>query len=253
MAFTFHYASTLSCDRSCTSRRWSSFTFHYASTLSSGGDKDWPSAALIYIPLCFYFIRLARWVPGRKLQIYIPLCFYFIPLDAFRLRLLITFTFHYASTLSVGFGFFWSSVSYLHSTMLLLYPGRCGRYCVCCVIYIPLCFYFIIRRMECITIIVLIYIPLCFYFICIPGNGKPDDYTFTFHYASTLSSALNDSRLPPSKFTFHYASTLSDRALSSAYIAKTFTFHYASTLSEEPERVGRSVLHLHSTMLLLYP
>ena len=57
----------------------------------------------IYIPLCFYFILIV--LDSKKLifRIYIPLCFYFIqsPLPGI-LRSLSSFTFHYASTLSIS-------------------------------------------------------------------------------------------------------------------------------------------------------
>ena len=75
--FTFHYASTLSTPTFNNALGINGFTFHYASTLS---PCPWRESALyvIYIPLCFYFIRNAgnAWFGGSI--IYIPLCFYFI-------------------------------------------------------------------------------------------------------------------------------------------------------------------------------
>ena len=97
---------------------------------------------------------------------------------------------------------------------------------------------------------------------------------FTFHYASTLSDTHTKQRgvyiiyIPlcfyfiyhwwarrtcRSKFTFHYASTLSAFASSWLGHLSWFTFHYASTLSHGFVKLVLFVLHLHSTMLLLYP
>ncbi len=57
--FTFHYASTISKADSAQKKASASFTFHYASTIS--GNPRFASASLLYlyIPLCFYYIRLA--------------------------------------------------------------------------------------------------------------------------------------------------------------------------------------------------
>ena len=76
-----------------------------------------------------------------------------------------------------------------------------------------------------------IYIPLCFYFIGNPRQLISISALFTFHYASTLSNSEYDIPHRIAKFTFHYASTLSR--------------HIISSFDE--------ILHLHSTMLLLYP
>ena len=75
-----------------------------------------------------------------------------------------------------------------------------------------------------------IYIPLCFYFIGNPRQLISISALFTFHYASTLSNSEYDIPHRIAKFTFHYASTLSR--------------HIISSFDE--------ILHLHSTMLLLY-
>ena len=96
--FTFHYASTLSGGIAFDEgdrvhlhstmlllyriHHWREqkvfwFTFHYASTLSeSKMTFDYNSE--IYIPLCFYFIRVELCPSLASLSIYIPLCFYFI-------------------------------------------------------------------------------------------------------------------------------------------------------------------------------
>ena len=75
------------------------------------------------------------------------------------------FTFHYASTLS---------------------DNNCNR-CKEKYIYIPLCFYFILRRIAAKDIDTCIYIPLCFYFIGGKQESASKNTQFTFHYASTLS------------------------------------------------------------------
>ena len=79
----------------------------------------------IYIPLCFYFIVTAT--PGEGMQL--------------------SFTFHYASTLSND-----STDSQTDGST----------------IYIPLCFYFICLFLSHGQRAFLIYIPLCFYFIEAP-------------------------------------------------------------------------------------
>ena len=78
----------------------------------------------IYIPLCFYFIRLL--VASElisKLEIYIPLCFYFIKEQrTLWLRftnIYIPLCFYFIRTYSAR-GYGWHR--HLHSTMLLLYP-----------------------------------------------------------------------------------------------------------------------------------
>ena len=98
VAFTFHYASTLSEMRWPFSHPCYPFTFHYASTLSADGVKYYVSAS----KFTFHYASTLSWprhfYPSQR-WIYIPLCFYFI-----------------------WFGGV-SDVSrlYLHSIMLLLY------------------------------------------------------------------------------------------------------------------------------------
>ena len=58
--FTFHYASTLSITHLFLPLTILLFTFHYASTLSRCLISSARSASIIYIPLCFYFIRICR-------------------------------------------------------------------------------------------------------------------------------------------------------------------------------------------------
>ena len=81
-----------------------------------------------------------------------------------------------------------NSSIYLHSTMLLLYRRP------------PL----VDLRLD-----VLIYIPLCFYFIIASHNFNSRSILFTFHYASTLSRTKSKLDTTLVLFTFHYASTLS--------------------------------------------
>ena len=78
-----------------------------------------------------------------------------------------------------------------------------------------------------------IYIPLCFYFIgCMRLPGFDALTSFTFHYASTLSSPKRTLASLRALFTFHYASTLSRSQRPINVERYRFTFHYASTLSE---------------------
>ena len=165
---------------------------------------------LIYIPLCFYFIRNIRNLPGKTATIYIPLCFYFI---ISRIKYIVI---HYD----------------LHSTMLLLYRESRIDYGCGARIYIPLCFYFIYtedprrgpeapftfhyastlssRTLWSHDVDCLIYIPLCFYFIGIRTRQCDESFSlFTFHYASTLSGIHPILEQRTKIFTFHYASTLS--------------------------------------------
>ena len=140
----------------------------------------------------------------------------------------------------------------LHSTMLLLYR----------------------RTAENLSGDIAIYIPLCFYFIRPGIHWRRKKITFTFHYASTLSSPCRPRWTLLIIFTFHYASTLSRSCLLkqtiTIYLHSTmlllyrqhwagspkwyisFTFHYASTLSSPRSWAIRLMLNLHSTMLLLY-
>ena len=80
--FTFHYASTLSRRKRSCGIELLSFTFHYASTLSSLQLTHYYTLDIIYIPLCFYFIRAYALWNFVQFLIYIPLCFYFIDRDA---------------------------------------------------------------------------------------------------------------------------------------------------------------------------
>ena len=138
---------------------YASFTFHYASTLSVVISGN----LAIYIYLHSTMLLLypaAAPIFFAIFLIYIPLCFYFIRDKETHIRNISTFTFHYASTLSrCDRCSSQKPRQYLHSTMLLLY--RCSVQRTECElqIYIPLCFYFIEAGRSRTGY------PLCFYFI----------------------------------------------------------------------------------------
>ena len=138
--------------------------------------------------------------------------------------------------------------------MLLLYPVL--RLCrgPANLIYIPLCFYFIVGAAMNGIDVSSIYIPLCFYFICMLSElvragainlhstmlllyqpPLPALYAyrcvFTFHYASTLS--YNRYRLNILRYPIYIPLCF--------YFIK-FVFRYSRGRTE----------NLHSTMLLLY-
>ena len=137
--------------------------------------------------------------------------------------------------------------------MLLLYLVAMSQRKGERLIYIPLCFYFILVIFYAKKLIFRIYIPLCFYFIKILINYPELKPQFTFHYASTLSRLQlqiasadthlhstmlllyhypwKDSSYGEPEFTFHYASTLSSWMMLATAMTTKFTFHYASTLS----------------------
>ena len=142
-----------------------------------------------------------------------------------------TFTFHYASTLSVwwlynqrGFSLF----TFHYASTLSAYQGalRSGKK--------VFTFHYastLSEKSARLNTEWIIYIPLCFYFIIFPMKFIVAREKFTFHYASTLSYPETESQFPI-----------------------LFTFHYASTLSQSPRKIFiPDYFDLHSTMLLLYP
>ena len=147
----------------------------------------WLSIWLIYIPLCFYFIGDDESRCVRCWWIYIPLCFYFILRKRSLRQGSFKFTFHYASTLSKKTR---QSARYA-STFTFHYASTLSEWKrkirALPIIYIPLCFYFIIDTLSFSEYEKLIYIPLCFYFIEHTCFIKVLQCQFTFHYASTLS------------------------------------------------------------------
>ena len=184
------------------------------------------------------------------------------------------FTFHYASTLSPPQIFWQPDLSNLHSTMLLLYL-LFGQAELNSSIYLHSTMLLLYRRPPLVDLRldVLIYIPLCFYFIIASHNFNSRSILFTFHYASTLSRTKSKLDTTLVLFTFHYASTLSCAIAYNTHILSLFTFHYASTLSVKISDVVKvcniyiplcfyfivmsstrevTPLNLHSTMLLLY-
>ena len=98
----------------------------------------------IYIPLCFYFIYFSLHFILRVISIYIPLCFYFIPQNCFQpsqSNLYLHSTMLLLYLLGVHPDIL--ILSHLHSTMLLLYQPEDKKPLTEERIYIPLCFYFI--------------------------------------------------------------------------------------------------------------
>ena len=143
LSFTFHYASTLSTRAVMPTRTTPAFTFHYASTLS---HVEGLSDVLIAEFTFHYASTLSK--HGEALK-----------------HFEIPFTFHYASTLYQTGPRGNRKRRNLHSTMLLLYLVEASPDDHFVLIYIPLCFYFILARQSLQRWQKHIYIPLCFYFI----------------------------------------------------------------------------------------
>ena len=122
----------------------------------------------------------------------------------------ITFTFHYASTLSdaaaVGsdrvctFTFHYAST--LSGRRVILLRDRFP-------IYIPLCFYFIWRTKRNTAQKINLHSTMLLLYRKGAEHNIQRDTSFTFHYASTLSREEAIKRFVTTTFTFHYASTLS--------------------------------------------
>ena len=117
--------------------------------------------------------------------------------------------------------------------MLLLYLKPVQIQIQVVIIYIPLCFYFIVVAAVSFRPVIFIYIPLCFYFI----EYHPADLLFhlsDLHSTMLLlyQSLLYSSLFSFTSFTFHYASTLSYCPSCQGGRNQQFTFHYASTLSQ---------------------
>ena len=100
-----------------------------------------------------------------------------------------TFTFHYASTISILRQQKSMESLALHSTMLLLYPV-----------------YTVFRESE---------NHFTFHYAStispVRQAVEVRHSVFTFHYASTISTSANSSQTAEQNFTFHYASTISGK------------------------------------------
>ena len=142
------------------------FTFHYVSISSDCQEIRLWQTHVIYIPLCFYFIRLTLKSNKLKTIIYIPLCFYFIVTRDLQT------TANEIIYIPLCFYFIDGSTSYeaiavvnLHSTMFLFHLN---------LVFTALHYIYI-------------YIPLCFYFIQEQWTTDNAPTGFTFHYVSISS------------------------------------------------------------------
>ena len=186
------------------------FTFHYASTISfSTLLSNMQLAALhstmlllyrnnsvlhMHICLALHSTMLLLYpitLPSGRIAcstLYIPLCFYYIIWTSAITKRLITFTFHYASTISMFFRFLTFSLYSL---------------------YIPLCFYYILMMISPSSFP---YSTLHSTMLLLYRNSDSCNYNiicFTFHYASTISIVHTAHTKRIRTFTFHYASTIS--------------------------------------------
>ena len=97
-----------------------------------------------------------------------------------------------------------------------------------------------------------IYIPLCFYFIARVCDGQMAGSTFTFHYASTLSSRLSGSI----SILIIYIPLCFYFIRGSSHMTQTSYLNLHSTMLllylKSALKIATSVAYLHSTMLLLY-
>ena len=141
----------------------------------------------IYIPLCFYFIMCMRY----DKEVSIIFTFHYAStlsrdLGGFN-RINLSFTFHYASTLSMTHQFRSLPQIHLHSTMLLLYPYSLKWQAWPWRIYIPLCFYFILMRLQVTTSPLWNLHSTMLLLYPTDKHWWTGERLFTFHYASTLS------------------------------------------------------------------
>ena len=74
---------------------------------------------------------------------------------------------------------------------------------------------------------------------------------FTFHYGSIKSKLAFDGKGETSPFTFHYGSIKRAVKVVNADEFPRFTFHYGSIKRGYPRGSGGTLIHLHSTMVLL--
>ena len=141
------------------------------------------------------------------------------------------FTFHYASTLSVPEDLARQYRLYLHSTMLLLYLNTICVFASTS----PIFTFHYASTLSAIALVApaiqnLIYIPLCFYFI-LQALDAMREMSNLHSTMLLLYRGRRFERISSDQFTFHYASTLSPYSESRIRYGMEFTFHYASTLS----------------------
>ena len=98
--FTFHYASTISFLPFPFAVYIISFTFHYASTISRHAARDTAAEPPLHSTMLLLYHNWCYW-QVRWLLLYIPLCFYYITPLKIQIDTKISFTFHYASTISM--------------------------------------------------------------------------------------------------------------------------------------------------------
>ena len=185
-------------------------------------------------------------------SIYIPLCFYFIGFRYLSSKIVVPFTFHYASTLSslrsvksavrlnlhstmlllyrVWVDEKKGDLKNLHSTMLLLYRNRnCSWY----------------GKQS-------IYIPLCFYFIGRAGRWR--GWWWYLHSTMLLLYHAPEGQHYESKYNLHstmlllyHNSFFTSSSAPHIYIPLCFYF-----IKPAFSPCASASFHLHSTMLLLY-
>ena len=106
----------------CTAHLHSTMLLLYLCTADLPGGQS-----IIYIPLCFYFIRFERISSNHGSVFTFHYASTLSKSGCYTLYNTISFTFHYASTLSLVLLLFKSFRDNLHSTMLLLYLGTARR------------------------------------------------------------------------------------------------------------------------------
>ena len=147
--------------------RWQAFvfTFHYASTYTKFGSAEkMKSANLHSTMLLLILCRIRKW--STENIIYIPLCFYLYAGKYFFVRFYTKFTFHYASTYTIGKIIWFPRRDQFTFHYASTYTQKHHVHRDCYLIYIPLCFY--------------LYRPLHS-----PARSRRQ---FTFHYASTYTT-----------------------------------------------------------------
>ena len=161
------------------------------------------------------------------------------------------FTFHYASTYTMPVIYTIYFALYLHSTMLLLILVRLATSPHVWYIYIPLCFYlYQFPYTVALQQIYNLHSTMLLLILCQQLNGNSPN-TFTFHYASTYtdrkSEGMHDGLIYiPLCFYLYWGGLLPIKSTNSIYIPLCFYLYLCTIAQMIP--VGH---HLHSTMLLL--